>query len=187
MLVCFGDESGAPVRCNSMHMSILCFERVPGLASIKHGSDLARELRRVLGLTRIRELKYRVVRKRLCEGVPLPTILRLFQERVAAWICVSIHVSNPSSARVELLRESVRALSTVARGNEVSMLVLDVQSVRDPRRVFAELRALGREVGIYIHRVEMKSSASVDGIQLADVLVGLCRDGLAPSARRYGR
>ncbi len=167
-----------------MYMAILCFEKRIGLASERHGSELAYELRRLLSLERARELKYRLLRKRIRSSDLLNKVVELLRSYVAAWICTSIHVIDPSKARVELLRKGIEDLSHVLRGGEVSILILDVQSIHSPRKVFAELRRYGKELGITIRRIEMRSSSVVDGIQLADLLAGLCRDGLVAKVFR---
>jgi len=157
-----------------MYMAVICFEKMSGVPAAKHGYELAREL---LSVRKARELKYRVVRKRV-RGDAHRRVAELL--RRDAWACTSMHVSNPSIARLELLSRSVESLARAAHGREVSVLILGAQSIANPQRVFARLRELGRGLGLHIHRVEMRSSTSVEGMQLADVLVGLCREGLVP-------
>jgi len=163
-LVCFADESGSPVHCTVMCMSIICFERRPGVASHMHGYEAWTSVRRLLGWRR-GELKYRGVRRAAeRRGIGVEEVLsHTFAAAVLAAGCC-VHVEEAPRARPGL----VEAVAGLVPGG--STVFLDNEALPGG---LAGARRLSRRLGVWLRFAD---SARTPGVQLADILAGYLRE-----------
>ncbi len=172
-MVCFVDESGNLRRCGTLCVAIVCFDRVEGKPVDSYGRDLVDEIRRNLGVSMCRELKYRIV-KRIAKRLSLDVaqLVSMIVDRCRFVSSKCVHLDDPYLCRKRGLVEVLRTACII---DDVALVVLDENLVAGRDR---DVGYVKRFSGC-VRRIRFGSSHRFPGIQLADLVAGFCRENYA--------